>query len=235
MKLEQMIKIGMIIILGMVLIVALSSTMGWVVAIIGTLAVVSLFQLLRTMANERNPLLAMQDRIRESCAVQNIKLGRLKSLGGYTQHEGKTKEINTIHQSINYGQIVGFTVLQNNAKKLKEYYVFAVRSTGIKGKPFFRLFFKPDLFAVTPDQLLTTDFSSGLDINIKGTSWRNTEGIFFLNDLNYSPDDDIDVIKEHAERITLGGFMAQMPQLIDNATDANSAFRIARKLKDDQI
>ena len=235
MDLQKIAKIAVFIIAGMVLIVALSSTMGWVVAIIGTLGIVALLQLIKKLANQDNPIIAMQQRIRESCAVQNIKLGHLISLGGYTQHAGKTKETSTIHQSINYGQIVGFTILQNNAKNIKEYYIFAVRHNGLKGKPIFRLFFQPNLFAVTPEQLLTTDFSQGLDIAIKGTSWRNTEGIYFLNDLNYSPDEDIAIINEHAERITLGKFISTMPKLIDNATDANSAFKIARKLKDDTI
>lgn len=252
-------KIGIVLIacVGIVIIVLLlTSPLGWVTGIVGIIAAVTIFLMIRRREDEKNPVLEFKRRVLKACEIRNVRLGWLVSMGGY---DAVGAEVTTVHQAVKFGRIKGFTQIKNRValvkplepnkdgvlapkkrtareqeldKKFETVYFFEVEPQGIKKHFPFSLFFAGQIYAVLPTQLLTLDFARGLDVTVKGTSWRDVEGIFWLNDLDITPSDNYDYLNNCVEHITLGKVLEKLPALIDDATDSNPKYRIERKLND---
>jgi len=218
-----------------ILVLLLTSPNGWVIGLVGIFCAVGIFLLNKHKEDEANPVLAWKKQVAKSCSVQTVKLGDLVTLGGY-DFEGNV--ITSVHQETHFGRVLGFTqVIDNEAvsKKFKRVFFFTVKPRGIRGVFPFSLFVSPDIYSVFPHQLETKEFTMGMNICIKGATWRDVEGIFYLNDASISPDEVMTNLNSTITRITLGRFFAKLPKIIDNAVEANGSFKQDRGLKDNAI
>ena len=215
-----------------VLVLVLSTPNGWIIGVLGIFCATGIFLLNKRKEDEANPVLEWKKRVVESCRVQTVRLGDLVTLGGY-DYEGK--EITAIHQETHFGRILGFTKATDGKAenpKFKRVMFFTVKPTGIRGVFPFSLFVQPDVYAVFPHQLDSKEFTRGMNICIKGATWSSIEGVFYLNDSNITPDEIMSNLGKQVDLITLGGYFAKLPKIIDHAVESNGSYKQDRGLKD---